>query len=168
MGRLQRRLWKLKPVTTSVEQRNTCWNTILHIACITDVCFYCVFQASGGKREEDVERERHARRRTCLELLACFALAFARLQNCRLQDTALKTATSLALNLPWRRFCPCKAKCGLLIYSSGFSYRQKFFKKIVSCFKKGKYDDLRHTPEKKSSLPGDSLHSPTMLTPRRY
>ena len=97
------------PVTTSVEQRNTCWNTILHIACITDVCFYCVFQASGGKREEDVERERHARRRTCLELLACFALAFARLQNCRLQDAALKTATSLALNLPWRRFCPCKA-----------------------------------------------------------
>ena len=97
------------PVTTSVEQRNTCWNTILHIACITDVCFYCVFQASGGKREEDVERERNARRRTCLELLACFALAFARLQNCRLQDAALKTATSLALNLPWRRFCPCKA-----------------------------------------------------------
>ena len=25
------------------------------------------------------------------------------------QDSALKTATRLALNLPWRRFCPCKA-----------------------------------------------------------
>ena len=92
------------PVTTSVEQRNTCWNTILHIACITDVCFYCVF-----RRAFVFSSERHARRRTCLELLACFALAFTRLKNCGVQDSALKTATRLALNLPLRRFCPFKA-----------------------------------------------------------
>ena len=110
-------------VTTSFEQRNTCWNTILHMA-----CFYCVFQASGGKREEDVERERHARRRTRLELLACFALVFARLKNCRLQDSALKTATRLALNLPLRRFCPCKANHLSVDYPYiALGFRQNFF-----------------------------------------
>ena len=156
-------------VTTSVEQRNTCWNTILHIACTTDVCFYCVFQASWGKREEGVGRERHVRRRTCLELLACFALVFARLKNCRLQDSALKTATRLALNLPLRSFCPCKANYLSVDYLYiALGFRQNFFKNFVSCFKKGKYDDLKHTLEKKSFSPGDSLHSPTMLTPCRY
>ena len=109
------------------------------MACITDVCFYCVFQASGGKREEGVGRERHARRRTCLEPLACFALAFARLKNCRLQDSALKTATSLALNLPLRRFCPCKANhlsVDYLYIALGFLTGKTFLKNLFSSLKK--------------------------------